>query len=84
MAASTHVTFREDGRKCGSGIKGDSARKYVNILSYGILTAVDSVLASVEQWDNVMKINGRGTMLCYKHAAEQMIKQGNGGRILGA
>lgn len=40
--------------------------------------------ASVEHWDNVMRINGRGVMLCYKHAAEQMIKQGGGGRIIGA
>ena len=39
--------------------------------------------ASVEGWDNIMRINGRGVMLCYKHAAEQMIKQGNGGRIIG-
>ena len=32
----------------------------------------------------MMAINGRGTFLCYKYAAEQMIKQGRGGRIVGA
>ena len=31
-----------------------------------------------------MAVNVRGVFLCYKHAAEQMIKQGHGGRILGA
>lgn len=33
-----------------------------------------------------MNINARGTFLCYKYAAEQMIKQGasRGGRIIGA
>jgi NAD(P)-dependent dehydrogenase (short-subunit alcohol dehydrogenase family) len=31
-----------------------------------------------------MAINVRGTMLCYKHAAKQMIAQGRGGRIIGA
>jgi NAD(P)-dependent dehydrogenase (short-subunit alcohol dehydrogenase family) len=31
-----------------------------------------------------MAVNGRGTFLCYKYAAEQMIKQGRGGRIVGA
>lgn len=31
-----------------------------------------------------MGINARGTMLQYKIAAEQMIKQGRGGRIIGA
>lgn len=30
------------------------------------------------------RINGRGTFLCYKYAAEQMIKQGRGGCIIGA
>lgn len=31
-----------------------------------------------------MIINTRGPFLCYKYAAEQMIKQGRGGRIIGA
>ncbi|CCM05106.1 uncharacterized protein FIBRA_07313 [Fibroporia radiculosa] len=39
---------------------------------------------STEQWDRVVAINLRGVMLCYKYAAEQMIKQGRGGRIIGA
>lgn len=37
----------------------------------------------VEQWDLVMKVNARGPMLQYKYAAEQMVKQGRGGRIIG-
>ncbi|KIJ04828.1 hypothetical protein PAXINDRAFT_94240, partial [Paxillus involutus ATCC 200175] len=35
-------------------------------------------------WDRVMTINIRGSFLCYKYAAEQMVKQGRGGRIIGA
>ena len=31
-----------------------------------------------------MSVNGRGAFLCYKYAAQQMIKQGRGGRIIGA
>lgn len=31
-----------------------------------------------------MAVNTRGTFLCYKYAAQQMIKQGRGGRIIGA
>jgi NAD(P)-dependent dehydrogenase (short-subunit alcohol dehydrogenase family) len=30
-----------------------------------------------------MAVNVRGTMLCYKHAAKQMIAQERGGRIIG-
>ncbi|KAJ7312991.1 hypothetical protein DFH08DRAFT_436288 [Mycena albidolilacea] len=39
---------------------------------------------SVEDWDRVMNINSRGVFLCYKYAGNQMVKQGRGGRIIGA
>ncbi|KAJ7699213.1 NAD-binding protein [Mycena rosella] len=37
-----------------------------------------------EEWDRMMSINARGPFLCYKYAGLQMIKQGRGGRIIGA
>ncbi len=40
--------------------------------------------ASSEEWDRIAAVNGRGTFLCYKYAAKQMIDQGHGGRIIGA
>ncbi|KIJ16158.1 hypothetical protein PAXINDRAFT_11203 [Paxillus involutus ATCC 200175] len=40
--------------------------------------------AGVWDWDRIMAVNARGSFLCYKYAAEQMIKQGRGGRIIGA
>uniref|UniRef100_A0A0W0EY61 Putative acetoin reductase family protein n=1 Tax=Moniliophthora roreri TaxID=221103 RepID=A0A0W0EY61_MONRR len=39
---------------------------------------------SVEEFDRVFSVNVRGTFLCYKYAAKQMIAQGEGGRIIGA
>ncbi|KAJ7843066.1 hypothetical protein B0H14DRAFT_2779301 [Mycena olivaceomarginata] len=39
---------------------------------------------SADEWDKVMNVNARGTFLCYKYAGLQMIKQGRGGRIIGA
>ncbi|PCH41711.1 NAD(P)-binding protein [Wolfiporia cocos MD-104 SS10] len=33
-------------------------------------------------WDKIISINLRGVMLSYKFAAQQMIKQGRGGRII--
>ncbi|MEQ8735755.1 MAG: SDR family NAD(P)-dependent oxidoreductase [Rhodospirillaceae bacterium] len=35
-----------------------------------------------EQWDAVLGVNLRGCFFGIKHAAKQMIKQGNGGRII--
>ncbi|KAK0449671.1 NAD-binding protein [Desarmillaria tabescens] len=37
-----------------------------------------------KEWDRIAATNGRGTFLCYKYAAKQMIDQGHGGRIIGA
>ncbi|KAJ7100822.1 hypothetical protein B0H15DRAFT_817448 [Mycena belliarum] len=37
-----------------------------------------------EEWDRIMSTNARGTFLCYKYAGIHMIKQGRGGRIIGA
>lgn len=37
-----------------------------------------------EEYDRVHAVNGRGIFLCYTEAARQMIKQGTGGKIIGA
>ncbi|KIK70271.1 hypothetical protein GYMLUDRAFT_549144 [Collybiopsis luxurians FD-317 M1] len=48
-------------------------------------TANKSIIeTSVEEWDRIFAISARGTFLCYKYAAIQMISQGRGGRIIGA
>ncbi|KAH9828742.1 NAD-P-binding protein [Rhodofomes roseus] len=39
---------------------------------------------SVDDLDTILSINVRGVMLSYKYAAMQMVKQGDGGRIIGA
>jgi NAD(P)-dependent dehydrogenase (short-subunit alcohol dehydrogenase family) len=39
--------------------------------------------ATVENFERMMAVNVRSTMMCYKYAAKQMIAQGRGGRILG-
>ena len=39
---------------------------------------------TVSDFDRLMNINVKGVYLCYKYAAEQMIKQGRGGRLIAA
>ncbi|KAG9087330.1 hypothetical protein FRC06_002597, partial [Ceratobasidium sp. 370] len=46
--------------------------------SHSILDVSDDV------FDRIMAVNCKGTLYCYRAAAGQMIKQGNGGRIIGA
>ncbi|TFK64606.1 NAD-binding protein [Pluteus cervinus] len=38
----------------------------------------------ISAWESVFDVNIRGVILCYKYAAKQMVKQGFGGRIIGA
>ncbi|KAK0489590.1 NAD(P)-binding protein [Armillaria luteobubalina] len=38
----------------------------------------------IEDWDRVLTVNARSVFICYQLAAKQMIKQGTGGRIIGA
>ncbi|KAF9805692.1 hypothetical protein IEO21_08955 [Rhodonia placenta] len=56
----------------------------IMVANAGIARNVQLIDMSVEDWDRMIAVNLRGVMLCYKYAAQQMIKQGRGGRILGA
>ncbi|KLO15222.1 NAD-binding protein [Schizopora paradoxa] len=56
----------------------------VMVANAGIAIVKPLVELSAEEFDKVISVNLRGVMLCYKYAAIQMIKQGGGGRIIGA
>ncbi|KAJ6569009.1 hypothetical protein B0H19DRAFT_1209306 [Mycena capillaripes] len=57
----------------------------VMVANAGICKARGSLLdVDFEDWDHTFSVNVRGTFLCYKYAAKQMIIQGRGGRIIGA
>ncbi|KAJ7779165.1 NAD-binding protein [Mycena metata] len=56
----------------------------VMIANAGVAKWSSLVNTTAAEWETVMGVNARGTFLCYKYAAVQMIKQGNGGRIIGA
>ncbi|KAJ6606871.1 acetoin reductase family protein [Mycena sp. CBHHK59/15] len=56
----------------------------VMVANAGVCTWAKLADTTVDDWDRVMAINGRGTFLCYKYAGMQMIQQGKGGRIIGA
>lgn len=56
--------------------------------TYGLLPTskreiVTHSAGPVEAFDKTIQVNLRGVFLCYKHAAQQMVKQGRGGRIMG-
>ncbi|EED83212.1 predicted protein [Postia placenta Mad-698-R] len=53
------------------------------VANAGIVALKPLIELSSEDFDKLTSVNLRGVMLCYKHAAIQMIQQGRGGRILG-
>ncbi|CAI4215812.1 unnamed protein product [Parascedosporium putredinis] len=56
----------------------------IMIANAGIIVMKDLQSITVEEFDRVQAVNVRGVFLCYQKAAKQMIKQGKGGRIVGA
>ncbi|KAG7098172.1 hypothetical protein E1B28_000140 [Marasmius oreades] len=56
----------------------------VMIANAGIATVKSFNDTTTEALDRILAVNVRGTFLCYKYASQQMIKQGRGGRIIGA
>ncbi|KII91344.1 hypothetical protein PLICRDRAFT_51515 [Plicaturopsis crispa FD-325 SS-3] len=56
----------------------------VMVANAGVVVYANLLDTSTEDFDRIMRVNARGPFLQYKIAAEQMIKQGRGGRIIGA
>jgi NAD(P)-dependent dehydrogenase (short-subunit alcohol dehydrogenase family) len=48
----------------------------------GVLTLAKVVDMTEEEWDFVMDVNAKGTFLCCRAIAKQMIRQGGGGKII--
>ncbi|KAG0698726.1 hypothetical protein DFH29DRAFT_1017418 [Suillus ampliporus] len=56
----------------------------VFIANAGIAIIKPLLETTSEDWDSVLAVNVKGTFYSYKYAAQQMIAQGDGGRIIGA
>lgn len=56
----------------------------VMVANAGIAQTKALLDVSPEEYDKVHAVNGRGVFLCYTEAARQMIRQGTGGKIIGA
>ncbi|KAF8519413.1 hypothetical protein JB92DRAFT_2898384 [Gautieria morchelliformis] len=56
----------------------------VMVANAGIARNSTLVTTTLEDWEHLQAVNVRSVFLCYKAAAIQMIKQGRGGRIIGA
>ncbi|TFK66471.1 NAD-binding protein [Pluteus cervinus] len=69
-------------------IIGDVVKEFggldVMVANAGISVWTSLLDTTEEIWDRQFDVNAKGVFFCYKHAGKQMIKQGRGGRIIGA
>ncbi|KAF9644964.1 NAD(P)-binding protein [Thelephora ganbajun] len=56
----------------------------IMVANAGVVVMKSLLQTSANDFDWLMSVNTRGVMLCFKYAAQQMIKQGGGGKIIGA
>lgn len=58
--------------------------KRIDILVNGASVSTVNMVVDLkeEEWDNIMDVNAKGTFICSRAVARQMIKQGRGGRII--
>ncbi|TFK86427.1 acetoin reductase family protein [Polyporus arcularius HHB13444] len=78
------VAVEDDVKRLIDTVVQELGSLYAMIANAGI--SVHGILheTSTEDFDRLLSVNLKGTFFCYKYAAIQLIKQGNGGRILGA
>ncbi|KAI0823240.1 acetoin reductase family protein [Trametes gibbosa] len=78
------VSKEEDVRRFVDAVVAALGPMYAMIANAGI--SINRVLheTPTEELDRVLGVNFKGTFFSYKYAAMQMIKQGTGGRMVGA
>ncbi|KAK5054469.1 hypothetical protein LTR84_001360 [Exophiala bonariae] len=56
----------------------------VMVANAGIIIPKSMMDIDLEEFSLILNVNVKGTFICYREAARQMIAQGRGGRIIGA
>lgn len=78
------VSQPDEVERMVESVASDLGRLDVMVANAGIAQVKPLLEVTPEDFDGLMAVNLRGVFLCYKAAAQQMIRQGGGGKIIGA
>jgi len=84
IAVTGDVTNPEDVQRLVAETANQLGSLDVMVANAGVAQTKALLDVSPEDYDRIHAVNGRGVFLCYTEAARQMIKQGHGGKIIGA
>lgn len=84
LAVVADVTSAEDVQAAVDTHVNTHGGLDVMVANAGIAITAPLVDTTLEQFQTTMDVNVRGVFNCYQAAAQQMISQGRGGRLIGA
>ncbi|KAI9434040.1 hypothetical protein BJY52DRAFT_786109 [Lactarius psammicola] len=84
LAVPADISLEPEVEKSIRKVVQDLGSLDVMVANAAVVSFESFLDSTVENFDRLMAVNARGTMLCYKHSGKQMISQGRGGRIIGA
>ncbi|KAG1870843.1 hypothetical protein F4604DRAFT_1881207 [Suillus subluteus] len=79
-----NVSVEEDVKGLVESTVKEFGRLNVFVANAGICKSKPLLETTSDDFESVLSINVKGTFYSYKYAAQQMIAQGEGGRIIGA
>ncbi len=84
VAIAADVSKPEEVEEMVGRVVGELGKLDVMVANAGIAQIKPLLDVTPEEFDRLMAVNLRGLFLCYQAAARQMIRQGSGGKIIGA
>lgn len=78
----TDVSIEEDIKKMVNFAVGQFGSIDILVNNAGIFPIIPVMQMTLSDFEKVLDVNLRGVFLCTKYTAEQMIKQGRGGKII--
>jgi NAD(P)-dependent dehydrogenase (short-subunit alcohol dehydrogenase family) len=84
LIVTADVSSEEEVRQMIDRTASELGSLDVMIANAGIMIEGSVMDTPLEDWERCFSVHARGTFLCYKYAAKQMVSQGRGGNMIGA